>query len=148
VIDAASQGVLEELLRRESRSVLQYVRDSYPWTTGDRQEELEKVKGLLTSESEALATLGRWLTKHRVPLPFLGSYPSRFTTINFVSLGYLLPLLVSTEKSLVADLERDLAKLTDPDARIQAQNLLELKKKNLQSLEQIQTSLQQPPVAG
>jgi hypothetical protein len=86
-------------------------------------------------EQEALTQLGRFLVRQRVPLPYLGSFPVGFTTINFLALDYLLPRLSAFEKTSIAELEGDLAALQDPLARPPVEKLLAVKKRNLEMLE-------------
>src|SRR5262249_57477855 len=96
-MDAQTQTTLQEILRRESRSVLSYVGDAYPWTTARGDAALTKLRHLVADERAAVAGLGRLLTRHRLPMVYLGSYPTSFTTINFLALDYLLPPLIAFE---------------------------------------------------
>ena len=47
MIDARSAQVLQEVLRREGRSVLQYVGAAFPWTTTDRTAALDRLPEIL-----------------------------------------------------------------------------------------------------
>jgi hypothetical protein len=134
-MDAQTQTTLQEILRRESRSVLSYVGDAYPWTTARGDAALTKLRHLVAEERAAVAGLGRLLTRHRLPMVYLGSYPTSFTTINFLALDYLLPRLIAFEGQSIADLERDLTRLSDAEARAEVGRLIEVKRHNLAALE-------------
>jgi hypothetical protein len=137
VIDAHSQQVLQDLLRRESRSVLTYVAEAYPWTTWAEEKTLADLQQLIAAEREAVACLGRFLVRQRIPLPYLPPYPAHFTTINFLALEFLLPRLIEQERRSIADLERDLAALKDPAAKAEVEKLLTLKRRHLPRLEEL-----------
>src|SRR5207237_4550068 len=107
----------QNALRAESRSFLQYVSDAFPWTGPDELTVLSKLQTLIAEELERVQTLGHLLTRARQPLPYLGSYPMSFTTMNFVSLHHLLPMLIREERRSLASREQDLARVKDADAQ-------------------------------
>jgi hypothetical protein len=133
VIDPNSQAVLEEIVRRESRSLLSYVGDSFPWTTAQGGPALARLQEVVRGSKEAIADLGAYLTRGG-RLPFLGSYPASFTSWNFISLAYLVPRLVATEDQSLRALEADAAALPAGEARAQAEKLLAVKRRNLEAL--------------
>ena len=92
-------------------------------------------QSLIAEERHAIAALGKFLVRQRVPLPYLEPYPVAFTTLNFISLDHLLPLLVVGERRSIAELEQDLASFPDPACRQQVQKLLEMKQQHLKTLE-------------
>src|SRR5262249_41257478 len=126
VIDPQSRAVLTDLARKESRSLLQYVRDAFPWTTAEEHAGLEWLQRVIQEEEEATASVVRFLYKHRVPPPYIGPYPISFTTINFISLDHLIPLLVEHERRALADLERQAGLVADAEARTLVQRTLEM----------------------
>ncbi len=146
VIDPQTQTVLQDILRRESRSVLMYVAEAYPWTNSTRTETLTALQQLIAAEREAVEDLGRFLVRQRIPLPFLPSYPTHFTTINFLALGYILPRLIEHERQSIAELESDLAALKAPAARAEVEKLLALKRKHLPQLEELASEQPQASV--
>jgi hypothetical protein len=131
VIDSQTQSLLQDILRRESRSVLFYVAEAFPWTNSTEEKALKVLQQLIAAERQAVTELGQFLVRRRVPLPFLPSYPASFTTINFLALDYVLPRLVEHEHRSIADLERDLPSLKDPAARAEVEKLLALKRRHL-----------------
>jgi hypothetical protein len=135
VIDATSQKTLQVILRREGRSLLQYVRDSFPWITLEERTPLQRLRQLIDAESADLAELSQYMFKNRVPPSFLGSYPLSFTSHNFVSLDYLVPQLTKDEKRSIAALEADLHTITDPGAGAIVQKMIDSKRRHLPILE-------------
>src|SRR5712692_11577422 len=107
MLDARTQTRLQEILRRESRSFLQYVSDSVPWTRPGEKDALAQLQTLIEEERRANAAFAKFLIRNRIPVPHLGSYPVSFTTLNFVALDHLLPLLVDAERRCILDLEND-----------------------------------------
>jgi hypothetical protein len=135
VIDARTAALLQDILRRESRSLLQYISEAFPWITAEERQARAELQRLIDEEGRSAAELGRFLVRQRVPLPLLGPYPMDFTTINYVSLDHLLPLLVAHQSRAIARLEQDQAAITDPDARAQVGKILSLKGQHLHALE-------------
>jgi hypothetical protein len=82
----------------------------------------------------AIREADQLLLRRRVSLPYLGSYPMAFTTMNYISLEHLLPLLADYESRAVADLVRDVASLDDPEARAEVQKLVDMRRRHLQAL--------------
>jgi hypothetical protein len=137
VIDPRTHAILEDIVRREGRSLLQYVADSFPWTATDEQGALEQLRRMIEAERQATTDLVRFLVRRKFTPPYLGAYPARFTTINFVSLEYLLPRLAQEQRRDIRALEDDLVEVHDVEVREQVKKLLELKRRHLQTLEQL-----------
>jgi hypothetical protein len=146
VIDPQTQALLQDILRRESRSVLMYVAEAYPWTTSTQTTALVTLQQLIAAEKEAVSHLGQFLVRHHVPLPFLPSYPAHFTTINFLALDYILPRLIEHERSSITDLERSLHAVKDSTARVEVEKLLDLKRRHLTQLEELTSAQPQASV--
>ncbi len=135
MIDEATRDVLQEVVRRESRSLLQYVREVPLWAGPADRIALATVKALAAQEQRAVDDLGRHLQKRKAGLTSLGPYPSGFTTVNDAALHHLLPRLVAEQAAAVTALEADLARVTDPDARAHLEKLLRLKHQHRPELE-------------
>jgi hypothetical protein len=141
MIDSRTHQLLQDIVRRESRSLLQYVSESFPWTTREEVAALGKLQTLIKEEREAAAALGRFLLKKRLTPPYLGAYPMSFTTINYVSLEHLMPLLIEHQSAAIGELESDRQQVKDPEARGMLDNLLAMKQRHLKVLEEMATSL-------
>ena len=146
MIDAQTQALLQEVLRREGRSELMYVAEAYPWTAARGHAALGALQALIREEADALTALGRWMTRRRVAPPYLGAFPTGFTTINFLALDYLLPRLRDRQREAVAQLERDAHAVIHPEARAQLDGLLALKRRHLATLESL-AATGAPPAA-
>jgi hypothetical protein len=130
-----SQAVLQDVFRRENRSLLQYLAESFPWTTPEHQEAVRRLGQMAAEEREGVARVARFLQRRHVPLPYLGAFPEEFTSINFIGLDYALPRLVKAARDAVAELEGDRGRLTDPDARTLLEEILREKQRHLKGLE-------------
>jgi hypothetical protein len=137
VIDPPTQALLQDIVARESRSVLRYVHDAYLWTTAGEDQTLQTLRRLIAEETGAVAALGQYLVRRHLPPPLPGSYPSSYTTINFLALDYLLPRLADAAQRSLADLERDLACITDAEPRAEVEKLAAVKRRNLAVLEEL-----------
>jgi hypothetical protein len=135
VIDPKTQAQLQEVAGRESRSLLLYVGDAYPWTAAPAGEALAILKDLIAEERQAVTAVGQFLVRRRLPPPLPGSYPTSFTSVNFLSLEYLMPRLIGDQRRLIEQLQRDLAAVRDPAARVPLEALLAVKRRHLPALE-------------
>jgi hypothetical protein len=140
VIQPRDAALLETVIRREGRSLLQYVSESFPWTKAGADQALTQVRDLASEERDGVAALSKFLTRRRHTAPYLGPYPMGFTTMNFVSLEYLLPRLTEEQRKAVATLERDRAALTDAEAKAEVAKLIEMKRRHLKELEALPAS--------
>jgi hypothetical protein len=144
VIDPQTTARLQDIVRRESLSILMYVGDAFPWTTAANSAPLTELLKIVSYERKALAALGQFLARRRIPLTYIGSFPTSFTTINFLSLGHIVPKLIDFERSSIAALETDLAALSDPGARTLVEKMLAAKKRHLPMLESLLAAKPQP----
>ncbi len=139
MIDSQNDQILQGIVRRESRSLLSYIGDAFPWTTASRSPTLATLNDAVKAEAAAVNALGRFLGRRNLMPPLLGSYPAGFTALNFVALDYLLPRLMDEERRTIAALALDLANITDEAARVPVEALLRVKKKNLAIMEGLAT---------
>ena len=96
---------MHALVRKEARCLLQYIGESFPWAGHDRQKALHSILDIAKHEAHQIERLIRWCLKAKFGNPSLGPYPQSFMGINFMSLEFLLPLLVDDQKKRIADLE-------------------------------------------
>jgi hypothetical protein len=135
VIDPRTRVLLQQTFRRESLSMLRYIGEAFPWTVAAGHPALKRFAEIVAEDRGATEALGRFLFRRRIPPSFSGAYPSGFTTMNFLSLEYLLPRLVDTQRKALADLESDTAAVTDADAKTELEKLLAVKRLHLTELE-------------
>ena len=134
-MDPRTQAVLQQAFRRESLSMLRYVGEAYPWASVEGGAALKRLRDIEAEDRAATTGLGRFLFRRHIPPSFTGSFPGGFMTINFLALEHLLPRLIASQRQAVADLERDAAAVTDPDARAELDKLLAVKREHLAELE-------------
>ena len=60
-MNGADLSLLENLVRRESRSLLQYASDSFPWITAEEQEPLAQLQTMVSEEAQAAAGVAQFL---------------------------------------------------------------------------------------
>jgi hypothetical protein len=137
MIDAAGKCVLLDLVRRESRSLLHYVSESFPWITDEEQQALAGLQAMVKEEEKGVAAVARFLARHHVAPPPLGSYPMVFTNINYMSLEHLVPLLIEKQRHRIAEIEKAVANMSEPESRLQAETYLAMKRRHLQKLEEM-----------
>jgi hypothetical protein len=137
VIDAQTYGRLQDIIRREGRSLLQYAIESFPWTTTGSDGRPAALRQLAEVEAEAAAELARLLVRHRLSPPYLGAYPTAFTSFNYLAIDRLVPLLADYQRRGIVKLENDLRELTDEEVRAAVRHLLEVNTANLKKLESL-----------
>src|SRR5262249_1426851 len=117
MIDEACNLVLQNILRRERRSLLLYSSEAYPWTTFADQQSLDQLQKMIEEETQAIARLSNFLRRRGVTMPYFEPYPMSYTTYNFVTLEFLVDKLLAEERKSATALERDLASVSDPDGK-------------------------------
>lgn len=134
---AITQERLQELVRRESRSLLQYLREVPPWFATSDRFVAQKLHALASEQKSCIDELGKAMEKARMGVSHLGAFPANFTGINDAALGYVLPKLVAEHKLLIESLEKDLRQTDDEEFRPLVDKLIRLKKDQLQQLESL-----------
>jgi rubrerythrin len=147
MMDARTYSHLAEMVRRESRTLLQYVGDSYPWITPDEQNVLAQIRSMIQEERQGVAELMGLILRNRLTPPYIDSYPVAFTSLSFVSLEHLIPLLTANEEKDLIRLERELGELTDSEAKELVKKIVETKNRHLESLRILNAKSPQTAVA-
>jgi hypothetical protein len=134
-MDAPTAAVLQSLVRKEGRSLLQYVSESFPYTTRKNVQSGALLLEMVREEQEATAKVVGHLLKNRVRPPYLGAYPMSFTTINYMSMDFLLPYLIDFETRRIAELEKDQTIVVDDESKELIKSLLDMKRRHLATLQ-------------
>jgi hypothetical protein len=137
--------ILQNALRAESRSFLQYVIDAYPWTMPAELAALAKLRTLILDEREGTAQIAQFLADHRQPLPYIGAYPMSFTTMNFVTLEHLLPILVKEEARALSQREEERGRVADADAQNLLRGIVDMKRRHIQVLQELRAAYPETP---
>jgi hypothetical protein len=140
LIDRQTYVHLQDVIRRQGRSFLQYAGESFPWNTSEQEATVQQLHQLANEERDGAAALSGYLVKNRLTPPYLGAYPSYFTSYNFMSLDRLLPLLVQHQERGVGELETDLKSVRDEETHKQVAEILAMKRRHLQALVSLVTS--------
>lgn len=147
-MNAALEDRLRQLVRHEGRSLLQYVSESFPWTKAHNEGIRDAITRFAREQAEALASLTDHLVKNHVRLPQVSNYPMSFTSMNFVSLSYLLPRLIDEQQARLAELEGLCNALPEGPTRQLVARLLVLKKEHLARMNAIDPAVFAPPIAS
>jgi hypothetical protein len=139
-MELSDQHLLQQIVRREGRSFLQYIGEAFPWAPPGQEGEVAALRSLAEEEQDELTGLVRFMTKNRITPPYLGAYPTVFTSMNFTSIDFLLPVLLDAQREAVKQLEADTSGLKDLDARGEVAALLDKKKRHLDDLARLADS--------
>lgn len=135
MIDPHTQAILQDVVRRESRSLLLYIGDAFPWTAADGAARLAALRAAIKEVADAATAVGRFLVKNRASPPPLGAYPAWYTSWNFLALSFLVPKLLEAERASIDRLEADRKAVKDPAARAPLDDLLKHKQHALSVLD-------------
>lgn len=142
--DDATMSIVQEIIRREGRSFLQYIGDTFPWVGREDRAAFMQLQRLIAEQQQGIGDLMRFLNRRRADVPYLGSYPQSFTTWNFVSVKALMPRLVDDVRRDIDALAQDMARISDPEALTLVEGYLTRKRKHLQVLEALMVHSPQP----
>lgn len=140
--------LLHALIRRESRSLLQYAREAYPWSKANAPAAGAAVQAMGAAEAEMVGRLSQWMAKQKAPISSLGAYPMQFTTMNYTSVHSLLPRLIADAQVRIAEIERSCLVLPAGEGRALVQSLVDLKKAHLERLRELQATTTPPALAS
>ena len=139
-MDAGSLTLFSRLISMGSSSLLQYVSESFPWSADPAHAAFDAVLVIAREERDEVVRFTRLLQKRHLRLPPMGAYPSHFTTINFVSLVYLLPKLIAEHEKEIAEIDNMLPQTGDDDLRELALAYRNMKHRHLQTLQVLAAS--------
>jgi hypothetical protein len=134
VIEPMTPDRLHAILRREGRSLFQYLREAPPWVGPNDRNSLARVRELAGAESEVIESLSKLMQKHHGDYGHLGAFPD-FTHYNDAALHFLLPMVIREQKQLLNELETDRKTVTDADAGALLDQLLALKRQHIPQLD-------------
>lgn len=139
-MDAGSVALLHSLVSMGARSMLQYVCEACPWSPAGADPDFDRVRAIAASERDATARLTRHLQKKRLPLAPVESYPSHFTTLNFVKLDFILTKVIAEHEKEIAEIGSRLRDAADEEIRTLAEAYLARKRRDLEALREIAAS--------
>jgi cytosine/adenosine deaminase-related metal-dependent hydrolase len=144
----SDEEILSRIVRRESRSFLQYVRDSFPWASVGDAAIRDGIVAMADKEADRIAQLARFLQARRVPLPVLGPFPTSFTNSNFLAAQALIPRLLDDARHRLTLLNHDAELLHDEQARSLVEAFRQEKQEHLHRLEAMRSFRAAPTMAA
>lgn len=138
MIDLATRDRLHKLLRREGRSLFQYLREVPPWAGGHDLHVVARMRELAGTELEVIESLGKLVQKQHGDYGHLGAFPD-FTGYNDAAVHFLLPLVIDEQKKLLTQLETDRAAVSEETIGALLDELLALKKHHIPQLDDLHT---------
>jgi hypothetical protein len=134
-MDIHSLQLIARQIIRDGRSLLRYVGEAYPYAPHKAEPAVQRLQALAAEQGAAVGRLVRFQQRHHATPPVLGSYPSDFTTTNFIALVHLLPALQKDEQKGIAELERSLATLPAGEVHDLLADYLQAKRRALAELD-------------
>jgi hypothetical protein len=136
--------IVQEIVERQRRTLLQFVADVYPWAGISEEPALAVLRKVIDEDQRAAIKLATLLERHHFAVPVPGPFPLSFAALFFVSLDFLLPHLIEHQKQDIAQLERDLSRIESRDTRAIVESLLETKRRHLTVLQQLASQSSKP----
>jgi len=137
--DANTLLALQNVVRHETSSRLQYIRDAFPWSSAAGVEAVNKLLRIAEADRAMVNSIAQFLARNRYPVAGAPSYPANFTALNFLSVAHLLPLLVDSVQGSIVYLEKTLPGLSG-DGKTLIETMLTGKKKHLGELQSLQSA--------
>lgn len=81
--------ILNRLVINLGRSLLQYLGEAWPWTSGADDAKLETLEELVARQQDAVNKIVDLLIERHWLIEF-GTYPTEYTDLQYLSLDYLL----------------------------------------------------------
>lgn len=107
---------LNRVLIDLGRCVLQYVGESWPYTSSEEADAKAEFEQLVERQSRCVGRITALLDERTWPIDF-GIYPPEYTDLHFLSLEFLLTQLVVNADELVRQIEGTLKIVEDdPEA--------------------------------
>lgn len=137
MIDGQGLHLIHRQIIRDGRSLLQYVGEAFPYAPHQAEPGVHRLEALAREQHAAVGRLIRFLQRHHATPPLLGSFPSEFTSVNFVALAHLLPALQKDEQKGITELEQALAILPHGEVHDLLSEYLQTKRRTLETLNRI-----------
>ena len=143
--ESNSSDVLNRVLARLYRSLMQYAVDCWPWSRATDTEaaevpEQKAVEQMTLRQQEFVARLAD-LVMRRAGVVDLGTFPDN-SELHYVSLDYLLGKLIADEQDLVAEVQSALSALGhDAEATALVSELLSVETQNVVRLTELSRSV-------
>lgn len=129
---------LNDLLINVGRSLLQYTSEAWPWASGDDVQVRESVERMAAEQRDVIAALADLLADRGHAIDF-GTYPSEYTNLHYVAIGFLLSYLTANQRSILAECEAVArAAAEDEEAHSLLQDVVISERRHLDELEALE----------
>ena len=142
--DSNSSDVLNRVLARLYRSLLQYAVECWPWTSAadtaaTDSTEQQAIEQMTARQQQFVARLADLVTRRGDVVDF-GSFPDN-SELHYVSLDYLLGKLIADEQELIVELQAALSVLGhDAEGTALVSELLAVETQNVARLRELSRS--------
>lgn len=109
-----SLQILNNLLNRLNRSLLQYIGESWPWTSYGSSSRADVFAALVRRQHFGAERLAELLVDRRAAIE-VDNYPWDGSALHYVTLDYVMPKLLADEQSILQELN-EAAKALNGDA--------------------------------
>jgi hypothetical protein len=132
MIDVQAQVVFGIVYDSERHSFLQYLREASPWVAADDEPLAIQLKEMADLEAMLVEKLAEYMRRQRIIVPS-GTFAARFTQYNFTNLRKLVSVVVRDHEGRMSKLH-DLIRWTDEESKTLVEQMIELKRKHLDTL--------------
>lgn len=108
---------LNRLVADLGRSLLQFLGEVSLWTPTSASAARETLDRAVKGQQNRVNQMSELLVSRGTPVNF-GSYPASYTDLHFLSLKSLLPRLISSQESLIAELDEVVHTCADDDEMV------------------------------
>lgn len=106
------EALLNDVLQAVHRSLLQYVREASPYASQQDEQLQQAIAQLADQQAERVDLLASELQQREWSIDF-GQYPIAFTSLQYLSVKYLLQRLLDNQQRVVALCETAARELAD-----------------------------------
>lgn len=106
MMDQTCGRILEEILRRESFSLLAHAEVAQFWTPYHYHLAHSKLQGMISQEKEIRDALFQILARQKISTSPFGTFPADFSGLNYMALEKILPRLIDCQNLSITDLEK------------------------------------------
>jgi len=131
---------LNQLLIDTGRSLLQYVGHCSSWSSRSQTAIEHEFPKIVAIQQHHVAQLAELLTERRWTIDF-GGFPATYTDLHFLSLKYLLKIILVNQKAVLAELdEASHTCVDDPEAVALIGEILASERQITEQLQAMSTS--------
>lgn len=131
---------LNQLLVDVGRSLLQYVGHCSSWSSRADAVLHQEFPSIVAIQQEHVAQLSELLTTRRWTIDF-GGFPASFTDLHFLSLKYLVKIILVNQKAVLAELEEaSHTCVDDPEAATLIEQILSSERQLTERLQSLLTA--------